>query len=448
MTYVLHRHTKASYPVAVKGDGVYLIDAQGKRYLDGSSGAAVSCLGHSNQAVRNAIKDQVDTLAYAHTGFFTTEPMEQLAELLVKKSPENIGSVYFVSGGSEAVEGAIKLARQYFLEMGKPQKSRIIARYQSYHGNTLGALSAGGNAWRRKPFEPILVPAMSHISPCYAYRGQAVHESEEAYGLRVADELEKEITKYGADTVAAFIAEPVVGATLGCVPAVKGYFKRIREICRKHNVLLILDEVMCGMGRTGSLFACEQEDITADLITVAKGLGGGYQPIGAIMISKEIIQSIEQGSGYFQHGHTYIGHATACRASLAVQQEIEKYQLLDNVKKQGAYLASLLYEQVAPFESVGNIRGRGLFYGIEFVQNKETKEPFDTKLKINARIRDLALEKGVMCYAMGGTLDGQRGDHIMLAPPYIITKEQIETLVDVISTSIKQVSTELAANFA
>lgn len=436
MTHVLYRHTKDVLPVAVAGEGCYIIDQSGKRYFDGSGGAAVSCLGHSNAEVREAIIQQVNSIAYAHTSFFTTEPMEELADFLVSKAPAGLSKVYFVSGGSEAVEGALKLARQYFLEIGQPERKHVIARLQSYHGNTLGALSAGGNQWRRKQFEPMLVSNMSHISPCYEYRGKQENETPEAYGQRVANELETEILRVGAQNVAAFVAEPVVGATLGCVPAVKGYFKRIKEICDRYGVLLILDEVMCGMGRTGSLFACEQEGITADIITVAKGLGAGYQPIGAFLLSQKIYDAIEKGSGFFQHGHTYIGHATACAAALAVQKVIEKNHLLTAVQQKGDLLKQALVERFKGYENIGDIRGRGLFIGLELVKNPATKEAFDPALKLNAKIKKTAMEKGLMCYAMGGTIDGKTGDHIMLAPPFIIEEVQIAEIVDILGSSV------------
>lgn len=447
MTHVFHRHTKANLPVAVQGEGCYIIDADDKKYFDGSSGAAVSCIGHSDSDVRLAIAAQVNNIAYAHTSFFTTEPMEQLADFLVERAPEGIDKVYFVSGGSEAVEAALKMARQYFLEIGQPQRKHVIARWQSYHGNTLGALSAGGNKWRRTQFEPLLVP-MSHISPCYEYRGRQENETVEAYGLRVANELETKILELGAESVAAFIAEPVVGATSGCVPAVKGYFKRIKEICEKYGVLLILDEVMCGMGRTGTLFACEQEGITADLITIAKGLGGGYQPIGAIMVAKKIFDAIEQGSGFFQHGHTYIGHATACAASLAVQHVIEREHLLANVQKQGDALMQALKAQFGKHEHVGDIRGRGLFIGLELVADRATKAPFATSLKLNAAIKAAAMQEGLMCYGMGGTIDGQNGDHIMLAPPYIMEDRHVAEITDKLSKAMNNVFAKLQKSAA
>ena len=427
MSHVLHRNLNQEYPTAVKGDGPYIVDREGRRYLDASGGAAVSCLGHSDEAVAQAIKDQVSQLAYAHTSFFTSDPMEQLADFLIERAPAGLDAVYFVSGGSEAVEAALKLARQYFVEIGQPQRKHLIARRQSYHGNTLGALATGGNAWRRQQFEPLLIN-VSHVSPCYAYRDQQPDETPEAMGIRLAAELEAEILRLGADNVMAFVAEPVVGATLGAVTAVPGYFKRIREVCDRYGVLLILDEVMCGMGRTGSLFAAEQEGVTADLITIAKGLGAGYQPIGATLVSQRIRDAIANGSGFFQHGHTYIGHATACAAALAVQQSIESRDLLTRVNVLGEGLKARLNERFAHHPHVGDIRGRGLFQGLELVADRDSKKPFDASLKLHARLKKAAMAEGLMCYPMGGTLDGRQGDHILLAPPFILQESHLDEI--------------------
>ncbi|MED5608860.1 aspartate aminotransferase family protein [Pseudomonas sp. JH-2] len=437
MSHVLHRSLTQSYPTAVRGDGAYLVDSEGRRYLDASGGAAVSCLGHSDPAVIEAVRRQVGTLAYAHTSFFTTEPMEELADFLVARAPAGMRSVYFVSGGSEAVEAALKLARQYFVEIGQPQRTHLIARRQSYHGNTLGALATGGNAWRRQQFQPLLID-VSHVSPCYAYRDQAAGETPEAYGERLAQELEAEILRLGADKVMAFVAEPVVGATLGAVTAVPGYFKRVREICDRHGVLLILDEVMCGMGRTGSLFAAEQEGISADLVTIAKGLGAGYQPIGATLVSQRIHDAIAQGSGFFQHGHTYIGHATACAAALAVQKTIEARDLLPRVRSLGLGLQQRLQQAFGAHPHIGDIRGRGLFQGLELVAERDAKAPFPAEAKLHARIKKAAMQEGLLCYPMGGTLDGRSGDHILLAPPFILEEAQLDELVDKLQRAIDQ----------
>jgi hypothetical protein len=374
LTRILHRQIGADLPVAVAGDGCYIVDAEGRRYLDASGGAAVSCLGHSDPDVRRALVEQAASLAFAHTAFFTSKPAEELAETLVEGAPEGIGQVYFVSGGTEAVEAALKMARQYFVEIGEPQRTRYIARRQSYHGNTLGGLAVSGNAVRRSMFLPLLME-VTHISPCYAYRGQAPGESEETYGLRVADELEAALHELGPDTVCAFVAETVVGATAGVVPAVPGYFKRVREICNAHGVLLILDEVMCGMGRTGTLHACEQEGVAPDLMAVAKGLGAGYQPIGAVLLAEKLFEAFRLGGGFFQHGHTYMGHPTACAAALAVQRAIRERELLANVRSQGKVFDRRLTERFGSHPNVGDIRGRGLFKGIELVADCLTSAP-------------------------------------------------------------------------
>ncbi|MBX8518995.1 aspartate aminotransferase family protein [Pseudomonas cichorii] len=442
MSHVFHRSLTHSYPIALQGEGPYLIDSNNRRYLDASGGAAVSCLGHSDPDVIEAVRRQVGQLAYAHTSFFTTQVMEELADFLVARAPEGIDSVYFVSGGSEAIEAALKLARQYFIEIGQPRRKHLIARRQSYHGNTLGALATGGNEWRRKQFEPLLID-VSHVSPCYAYREQQKGESVEAMGVRLAAELEAEILRLGAENVMAFVAEPVVGATLGAVTAVPGYFKRIRQVCDRHGVLLILDEVMCGMGRTGSLFAAEQEGITADLITIAKGLGAGYQPIGATLVSKRIRDAIASGSGFFQHGHTYIGHATACAAALAVQKAIESRGLLAQVNRLGEGLRERLLDRLENHPHVGDIRGRGLFQGIELVADRESKAPFEPALKLHAKIKQAAMAEGLMCYPMGGTVDGLRGDHILLAPPFILEDHHLDEIADkllaAVTTTLKSI---------
>lgn len=444
-THVLHRSLRQTPPVAVRGQGIWVYDSAGRAYLDGSGGAAVSCLGHNHPDIQAAMHAQIDALTYAHTSFFTTEVAEQLAARLVADAPPGISHAYFVSGGSEAVEAALKMARQYFVEIGQPQRRRIVARRQSYHGNTLGALAVGGNAWRRAQFAPLLID-VEHVSPCYAYRDQREGESPEQYGERLAQELEQTFEKLGPDTVMAFVAEPVVGATSGAVAAVPGYFRRIREVCDRHGVLLIADEVMCGMGRTGTLYAVEQEGIVPDLITIAKGLGGGYQPIGAVMAQGRIVDAMQQGSGFFQHGHTYLGHAVACAASLAVQEVIHRDKLLQRVREQGAGLRQRLEQALGAHPNVGDIRGRGLFMGIELVQDRATKQTFDPALSLHARIKREAMAQGLMVYPMGGTIDGRHGDHVLLAPPFIISDDELdqltERLVGAIDTALKAVGAE------
>ncbi|MBB3808595.1 aspartate aminotransferase family protein [Pseudochelatococcus contaminans] len=435
-THLLHRAIHGHLPTAVGGKGIELFDAEGNVYIDASGGAAVSCLGHGHPAVIDALHKQLDRLAYAHTGFFTTEPAEQLADLLVRNAPAGLDHVYLVSGGSEAVEAAIKMARQYFVETNQPRRRHIIARRQSYHGNTLGALAAGGNEWRRTQFQPLLINT-HHIDPCFAYRMQQVGESDEVYAARAAQQLEDKILELGADEVIAFIAEPVVGATAGAVPSVGDYFKRIREICDRYGVLLILDEVMCGMGRTGTLHACEQDGIAPDLMTVAKGLGGGYQPVGAVLLSGKIFDAFANGSGFFQHGHTYMGHPMAAAAGLAVQQTIERESLLANVVAMGNELERQLVERLGNDRHVGDIRGRGLFRGIELVADRATKQPFDPALKLHARIKKEALKRGLIVYPMGGTIDGVQGDHVLLAPPFIVDRNDVERIVERLADAIK-----------
>lgn len=431
MSHILYRESlNRTLPVAVAGDGPYIIDAAGKRYIDGSGGAAVSCLGHSNEAVRKAIREQADQLAFAHSRFFTTEAAEKLADDLVNGAPGELNKVWLTCGGSEAVEAALKLTRQYFVESGQPQRKFVIARRQSYHGNTFGALSASGNIWRRRQFEPVLISSMQHISPCYAYRYKGADESAEAYGLRMANELEAKILELGRDNVAAFIAETVVGATLGAVTATPGYFKRIREICDQYGVLLILDEVMCGMGRTGTMHAWEQEGITPDIQVIAKGLGGGYQPIGGILIADRVVQALHNGTGGFLHGQTYQAHPVACAAALEVQRIIREEHLVDNVAAMGKRLETALIERFGNHRHVGDIRGRGLFWALEFVTDRAGKQVFDPALKLNERVKREAFNRGLATYPMGGTIDGKRGDHIIVAPPYIVTAADIDTIVD------------------
>jgi adenosylmethionine-8-amino-7-oxononanoate aminotransferase len=428
MTRILHRQIRQRYPVARSGHGAMIRDGEGKEYIDASSGAAVSCLGHSHPEVLAAMRHQLDQLAYAHTSFFTTAVAEELARDLVARAPQGIGQVFFVSGGSEAIEAALKLARQYFVERGEPQRRHIIARRQSYHGNTLGALAVGGRQWQREKFAPLMIET-HHVAPAYEYRGRRKDETPQAYGERLAQEIEDKIAELGGENVVALVAETVVGATLGAVPAVPGYFRRVRDICDRHGILLILDEVMCGMGRTGTLHACEQEEISPDLLAIAKGLGGGYAPIGALLMRQKIFDTIAAGSGAFQHSHTYMGHPLACAAALSVQRILHRDGLLANVTTQGAYLARRLNERFGNHPYVGDVRGRGLFYGIELVADRGSKEPFDPQLRLHARVKGEAMARGLMVYPMGGTADGTRGDHVLLAPPFIVDAPLVDEIV-------------------
>jgi adenosylmethionine-8-amino-7-oxononanoate aminotransferase len=435
MTRILHRQISHSYPVAATARGVIIHDSAGKEYIDACGGAAVSCLGHSHPDVLAAMHKQLDQLAYAHTSFFTSQVAEELADDLIAHAPEGISRVFYVSGGSEAVEAALKLARQYFVERGELQRRFIIGRRQSYHGVTLGALAVGGREWQRKQFGPLMIET-HHVSPAYEYRDKRAGETAEAYGARLAEELESKIDELCGENVIAFVAETVVGATLGAVPAVPGYFRRVREICNRHGILLILDEVMCGMGRTGTLHACEQEGINPDLMAVAKGVGGGYAPIGALLIQERIFNTVAEGSGAFLHSHTYTGHPLACAAALAVQRVIRRDDLLENVRRQGDYLSRRLNERFGNHPFVGDLRGRGLFQGIEIVSDRGTKEPFDPSYRLHARIKHEAMARGLMIYPMGGTVDGTRGDHVLLAPPFIIDSAAIDTIVERLGEAI------------
>jgi adenosylmethionine-8-amino-7-oxononanoate aminotransferase len=435
MTHVFHRDLRREFPTAVRGEGVWLIDADGRRYLDACGGAAVSCLGHDHPRVLAAMRAQLDRLCYAHTSFFTSEAAEALADRLIADAPPGFSHVYFVSGGSEGVEAALKMARQYYLEVGEPQRARFIGRRQSYHGNTLGALAVGGNAWRRAQFGPLLVET-THVSPCYEYRERRPHESPEAYSERLATELDETIVRLGPGNVIAFVAETVGGATAGCLPPTPGYFRRVREVCDRHGVLLILDEVMCGMGRTGSLYACEQEGVVPDLMVVAKGLGAGYQPIGAVLVGRKIVDAIRAGSGFFQHGHTYLAHVLACTASLAVQDAIREENLLARVREMGSRLGERLARRFGDHPAVGDVRGRGLFRAIELVADRSSKAPFDPALKLHARVKAHAMRHGLMCYPMGGTIDGRHGDHVLLAPPFVIDESHVETIVERLAAAL------------
>jgi len=402
MSNALHRSLLRNPPHAVAGDGAYLIDDSGKRYLDACGGAAVSCLGHSHPEVIAAIQKQVEILPYAHTSFFTTDVLEELADTLVDGAP-GMGKVMLLSGGSEAVEAALKLSRQFFLESGEPDRHLFIARRQSFHGNTLGALAVGGNEWRRESFRPLLVPG-NHIAPCFEYRERIESETQDEYCERVAVELETKIIELGPGNVAAFVAETVVGATAGAVVATPGYFGHVR--------------------------------IIPDIVTMAKGMAAGYQPVGALLCRAEIIDTIRSNSGFFQHGHTFMGHATAVAASLATLQAIKKDKLLQNVVKRGKQIRAGLRNALANHPGVGDVRGRGLFIGVELVADRETKEPLDPALKIHNKVQQAAMNNGLLCYGMGGTIDGRRGDHILIAPPYNLTEAQQQELVEKLSAAI------------
>jgi adenosylmethionine-8-amino-7-oxononanoate aminotransferase len=430
MTFVLHRNLVQAPPTAVAGEGCWLVGQDGRRVLDASGGAAVSCLGHGHPDVVAAIARQAAQLEYAHTSFFTNAPAEALAERLVQRAPPGFGAgrVAFVGSGSEAMEVALKLARQHVVERGEPSRTHFIARRMSYHGNTLGALAVGGHLQRRALYAPLLMP-VTHVAPCYAYRFRRDDENEAAYGLRAADELDTEIRRVGPERVAAFVAEPVVGATLGCVAAVEGYFARIREICDRHGVLFIADEVMCGMGRTGTLFALERDGVCPDIITLGKGLGAGYAPIGATMASERVVAPLLRGTGALANGHTYMSHPVACAAALAVLDCIERDRLLDRVVARGNLLSAMLRERFSAHPHVGDVRGRGLFVALEFVEDRASRRPFARTRRLAEAIRAAAMARGLACYPGSGTADGDQGDHVLLAPPYVVGEDEVAMIV-------------------
>ena len=444
MTHIIHRNPKVNLPVAVSGSGCFITDANGKRYYDACGGAAVSAIGHAHPVVLEAIAKQAQQLEYAHTSFFTTDAAESLAQHLAQHAPAGLGNVYFLSSGSEAVETALKMARQYHVDNGEPERCRFIARKQSYHGNSLGALSIGGNLARRALYEPLLMEAV-HVSPCFPYRYQADGESDESYASRLAQELEQTILQTDPEQVAAFVAETVVGATAGAVAPVAGYFEKVRDICTRYGVLLILDEIMCGLGRTGTLHAFEQEAVTPDLLCLAKGLGGGYQPIAAVVAQDFIVEKMQSTSGAFQHGHTYVGHPVACAAALATQQVIQRQDLVSRSQVLGEQLHDMLLAKFGRHGNVGDIRGRGLFQAIELVRDRETGQPFDASLKIAQRIKDAAFQRGLLCYPGSGTIDGTSGDHILLAPPYVTTTDELQLAVDLLATALDDVARTMRA---
>jgi adenosylmethionine-8-amino-7-oxononanoate aminotransferase len=440
MSHIIHRNLRRPPPVAAHAAGITVTDSTGRSYLDASGGAAVSSLGHAHPDVLAAMHAQIDRHAYSHTAFFTSEPAEQLAAHLAAHAPGDLDQVYLVSGGSEAMETALKLARQYWLEAGQPQRATFLARRQSYHGNTLGALAIGGNQWRRQPYAPLLID-IPRVAPCYEYRDRAAGQSTDAYTAALLQQMEQAILAAGPETLIGFVAETVVGATAGAVPPTPGYWRGVRALCDQYGLLLILDEVMCGMGRSGTLYAFEQDGVLPDLVVLGKGLGAGYQPIGAVLARAPIVQRLRDGSGAFQHGHTYMGHPVAAAAALAVQQVIQRDGLLGAVSARGAALRKMLEHAFGQHPHVGDIRGRGLLIGLELVADRASKAPFDPAQQLHAVIKEQAMAHGLLVYPMGGTIDGRHGDHILLAPPFIATEAELgeitSRLADTLSAALK-----------
>jgi adenosylmethionine-8-amino-7-oxononanoate aminotransferase len=420
-----------------------------QRILDGCAGAAVAVIGHGSQIVADAMVEQSRKVSYVHTLAYTTSAAEDLADLLLEGNPFGFSKAYFVGSGSEATDSAIKLARQYFFEKGQTQRTKFVSRQQAYHGNTVAAMSLSSNMARRVPYEnAITLPGVSFVSAANAYRGQLDGETEDQYATGLVDELDQHFQSLGSDTVAAFVAETVVGATAGCLTAPRGYFSGVRRLCDKYGILLILDEVMCGTGRTGTYFAFEQEgkDVVPDIVTIGKGLGGGYAPIAGIMIRKGIVDSLRRGSASFNHGHTYQAHPMSCAVALAVQKVIRDEDLVKSCAAKGRVLESMLHEAFAHHEYVGEIRGRGLFWGIEFVADRGTKKPFASSLDVGPKIQQKAFDLGLAVYPGRGTVDGWVGDHILLAPPLVIELDELISLVNILKEAVATVFSEISSS--
>ncbi|TLS23773.1 uncharacterized protein PpBr36_06633 [Pyricularia pennisetigena] len=444
----LHRSLKEFPAQVVAAKDKSLIFSDGTTVLDSTCGAAVSCIGYGNERVRQAMIRQLDKFAYCNS-FFGHEVGEQLAQELIDGTGGAMSKAYIVNSGSEAMEGTMKMARQYFLELQPPQPRRInfIAREGSYHGTTLGALSMSGHVGRRSKFLDLLLPNVARVSRCDAYRGMKEGQSVAEYVEQLADELDRKFQEVGPDTVCAFVAEPVVGATLGCVPAVPGYFEAMRKVCDKYGALLILDEVMSGMGRSGTLHAWEQEGVVPDIQTIGKGLGAGYAPVAAFLINHRVADTLESGTGEFMHGHTYQGHALSCAAALEVQRIVREENLMENVRQRGAQLEALLKQHLGDHPNVGNIRGKGLFWGIEFVADKASKEPFPRSVDLANKVNRVGVKEfGVSLYPGTGTKDGVLGDHVILAPAYNCTAEEIEEIALKTKETVVRVCEQIKAS--
>lgn len=437
-SYLFPRSFKARYPVAVRGEGVYIYDKQGRKYLDACGGAAVVTIGHGVKEVVDEIAAMAARMPYVHSSQFQSEAAAELAALLARRfpGPAQHARVHFTSGGSEATETAIKIVRQYWMSRGEPQRYKILARWQGYHGTTLGALALSGNRRRRKPYEPML-PEMGHISACFCYRcplGLTFPSCE----LACARELEDAIRAAGPETVAAFICEPVVGATTGAPPP-DGYLQLIREICTRHGILLIADEVMTGAGRTGRYFAVEHWGVVPDIILLAKGLSSGYAPLGAVLVGEKVWRAIQSGTGTLEHGFTYQCHPPSMAAGLAVQRYIEKHNLIEQSRKRGEYFVQRL-ERLRALPCVGDVRGKGLLQTVEFVADKQTRAPFPPEMNFSPRLYDALCARGVLTYPMRGTVDGAAGDHVMLAPPFVIEEAQLDFIVEQMEAALVELS--------
>ncbi|RJE20223.1 Aminotransferase [Aspergillus sclerotialis] len=435
---LLHRSLVEKPAIVDSAEGVNLYLSDGRTILDACGGAAVALIGHGNQEVNQAIIDQIQKVSYVHTQSYTTQSAEDLANFLLQGRPHGLEKAFFVGSGSEAVESALKLARQYYFERGQPDRLHIVSRRQCYHGNTVATMSISGNLSRKVPFANFCYPNTSQVSPAYSYRYMLPGETQTQFTRRLLQELEDEFLRVGPANVLAFVAEPVAGAVAGCVIPPPGYLAGVRALCDKYDILLILDEIMCGVGRTGSFFAFEQEgDVVPDIMTVAKGLGGGYSPISGVFVHRKVVNVLKQGSKAFNHGHTYQAHPISCAAALAVQKIVRRDNLIPRCAEMGKRLENILRAELKDCWSVGDIRGRGLFWAVEFVKDRDTKETFCPSLHFGIRVQQAAFERGLAIYPGVGTVDGYRGDHILLAPPFTITEDQLRLACRVLRISIE-----------
>lgn len=441
---VFYRNQNWNYPKIIKGDGVFLYGENGKKYLDACSGSAVANIGHGNKEIAEYTKEQMEKVAFTHLSRWTVDTIEDCAQKLAEWTPGDLNHVYFVSGGSEATESALKLARQYFVERdGKSSKWKVISKWNSFHGNTIGSLSMTGITGRKKIYDPILVQ-FPKIPQFYHYRNQWGCETLEETSIKCALALEEEILRQGPENVMAFISEPVVGSSAPGVHPAPIYFEMIRQICTKYDVLWIDDEVMAGCGRTGKKMAVEHfGNVVPDIICTAKGMSCGYTPMGTATVTDEIFNTIMiNGSGSFHHGHTYAGNPLSAGIAWKVMNIIEREGYVENSAVQGEYLINKM-QDLYKYPIVGDIRGKGLMIGLEFVKDKATKEPFDTKVKLNSKITNHCLDAGIVPYPGGGSVDGVRGDHILITPPINITKEEVDILFDGLETAIKKTCDEV-----
>ncbi|CAD6591461.1 MAG: hypothetical protein ASARMPRED_005400 [Alectoria sarmentosa] len=430
---LLHRSLAHEPDTVAHAAGIYLTLSSDRIVIDACGGAAVACIGHGNDEVLEASMEQMRHVSYVHTGAYTTSSAEDLAAIILDGNPYGLEKAFFVGSGSEAMDAAMKLARQFFYERGDLERKNFVARKQSYHGTTIGAMSLSSNLPRKVPYEPLLSKNVSHVSPAYAYQYQLPEESEEQYVMRLAEELDDEFHRLGPETVIAFVAEPIVGATSGCVPAPAGYFRAVREICDRYGILLILDEVMCGIGRSGSYFAFEQEDVVPDIITIGKGLGGGYAPIAGVLVGEKVVRGLRNGTGIFNHGQTYQAHPLSCATALAVQKIIKRDHLVERCEHMGHSLERQLRAALAGRKYVGDIRGRGLFWGVEFVRDRDSKNSFEPAVEFGGRVQRKAFELGVAIYPGVATVDGVRGDHVLVAPPYTVAEAELRVIVRVVA---------------